>query len=206
MSTNASISTSGHVCLCEWSGPVTVTMVVSLLSHLQQPTVLNRPLAAELPMALPHHGDAPAPCVTRPRSHLATCTTQSESPPKQAGDDAAATVLVINLHPSSARCILSRSSTFADVLPALWAYCQEIIIACQDEQGLINHLRRALCGSASTPIATLARPLVFFELLDEAFDHAQGVYPHDVLELRRRRIRSGTWATDADDEVAREQS
>ena len=54
-------------------------------------------------------------------------------------------------------------------------------------------------GSASTPISTLARPLVFFELLDEAFDHAQGVYPHDVLELRRQRIRSGMWGVSETD-------
>ena len=42
-------------------------------------------------------------------------------------------------------------------------------------------------------IARLSKPLGFFELLDDAFEHAQGVFPHDVLELQRQRLRSGTW-------------
>ena len=187
---NASISTFGHVCLCEWSGPVTVTMVVSLLSQLQRgPAASDKTSVAALPVALPRRIPG--------WSHPATCNTQPVVPVKLPSDE---TLLILNLHPSSARCILSRASTFPDVLPALWAYCQEIIIACQGEEGLIDHLRRALCGSASTPISTLARPLVFFELLDEAFDHAQGVYPHEVLELRRQRIRSGTWGACVNDE------
>ncbi len=73
---NASISTSGRVCLCEWSGPVTVTMVVPLLSHL-----------------------------------------------KQVESVVGAVVLILNIRPSSAISIMSRSSTFLDVLPVLWAYC-----------------------------------------------------------------------------------
>ena len=143
-----SIATVGRVCLCEWSGPVTVTMVVALLSRLR-------------------------------RSER--CASDK-------------LVLVLCMRDTSARSIMQRSSTFLDVLPALWAYCQEVIIACQGEEGVLDQLRRALCGSSSLPVATLARPLSFFELLDDAFAHAQGLFPHDVLELRRRRLRSGTWA------------
>lgn len=144
---NTSIATVGRVCLCEWSGPVTVTMMVSLLSHLKQ-TEKN-------------HGES--------------------------------VVLILHLHESSAKAIMKRSSSFLDVLPALWAYCQEVVIACQGESGILDRLRRHLCGSVSTPVATLARPLSFFELLDDALEHVQGVHPHDVLELRRRKLRSGTW-------------
>ncbi|HMA95530.1 MAG TPA: hypothetical protein VKP30_22730 [Polyangiaceae bacterium] len=147
MSTNACMFTSSHVCLCEWSGPVTVTMVVALLSQLKQ---------------------AEEGC-------------------------GAASVLILTVGPSSAKSIVHRSSTFVDVLPALWAYCQEIVIACQDEHGMLDQLRRCLCGSSSTLIATLARPLTFFELVDSAFTYVEGVYPHDMLELKRRRLRSGSW-------------
>lgn len=148
VSTNPSIPTAGHVCLCEWSGPVTVAMVVALLSQL-----------------------------------------------KQVQGDLDALVLILNIRESSAKSIMHRSSTFIYVLPALWAYCQEIVIACQGENALLDQVRRHLCGSTSTPEATLARPLSFFELLDDAFSHVEGVYPHDVLELRRQRLRSGTWLT-----------
>lgn len=145
-----SIATVGRICLCEWAGPVTVTMVVSLLSNLKQVE----------------------DCHGKP------------------------VVLILHLSPSSAKSIMKRSSTFLDVIPALWAYCREVVIACQGEDGILEQLRRCLCGSASTPLASLARPLGFFELLDDAFTHAQGAFPHDVLELRRQRIRSGTWSTE----------
>jgi len=39
----------------------------------------------------------------------------------------------------------------------------------------------------------LALPLNFFDLLDDAFKHTQGVFPHDVLELRRQQLRSWMW-------------
>lgn len=142
---NTSISTSGRVCLCEWSGPVSFTMVVSLLSHLKQTK-------------------------------------------KRYGEGV---ILILHLRPPSALSILKRSSTFVDVMPALWAYCQEVVFVCQGERGLLDQLRRSLCGSVSTPVAALAHPFSFFELLDEAFKHVQGVFPHDILEMRRQRIRSG---------------
>lgn len=143
-----SITISGRVCLCEWSGPVTITMVVSLLSQLKH--------AQEV---------------------------QGEG-----------SVLILNLSPSSAKDITKRSTVFIDVLPALLAYCQEVVMACEGESGLLEQLRRCLCCSATTPLVTFLRPLIFFELLDDAFTHAQGLFPHDVLELRRQRIRSGVWA------------
>jgi len=144
---NSAISASGRVCLCEWSGPITVAMVVSLLGFLK---------SAE----------------ANQRNSL---------------------LLIINMHPTSAASVLKRSNSFVDVLPALWADCQEITIVCQGEAGLLEQLRRTLCGSVTTPVTTLARPLNFFELLDDAFTHAQSVVPYDVLELRKQRIYSGTW-------------
>lgn len=145
---NQSIAIAGRVCLCEWSGPVSVAMVVSLLSQLKRVR----------------------------QGHGGAC------------------ILILHMHPSSATSIMKCSSTFLDVMPALWSHCQEIIVVCQGETGILDQLRRTLCGSTSTPISMLARPLGFFELLDEAFAHVQGVYPHDALEIRRRRLRSGTWA------------
>jgi hypothetical protein len=148
MSSSIPISSSGRVCLCEWSGPVSVSMMVSLLGYLKQA----------------HH------------------------------ERSAALVLVLHLRPSSAKSIMTTSSSFTDVMPALWAYCKEVVIACQGETGLLDQLRRTLCGSVSAPIATLPHPVNFFELIDDAFTHVQELFPHNVLELRRQRIRSGTWS------------
>lgn len=142
---NTSTSTVGKVCLCEWSGPVTVTMVVSLLSELKL-------LEA-----------------------------------KQKGSLA----LILRVNGVAARSISQRSSAFPDVFPALWTYCREIVMVCEDSEGSVEQLRRTLCGSASTPVASLARPLVFFELFEDALNHVQGVHPHDVLEMRRTRLRNG---------------
>jgi hypothetical protein len=108
-------------------------------------------------------------------------------------DQGGSLLLIINMQPVSAASIMKRTSAFVDVLPALWAHCQEVIVVCQGRDGILDQLRRMLCGSVSTPISSLAKPLNFFELLDDAFTHAQGVLPHDVLALRRQRIRSGTW-------------
>ncbi|HMA94220.1 MAG TPA: hypothetical protein VKP30_16125, partial [Polyangiaceae bacterium] len=71
--------------------------------------------------------------------------------------------------------------------------CQEIAVACRAEGAVLTHLRRALRGSASMPIGAGTRSLNFFELLDEAFDHSKDVFPHAVLEMQRRRLRSGSW-------------
>ncbi|HMA95522.1 MAG TPA: hypothetical protein VKP30_22690 [Polyangiaceae bacterium] len=141
------IASVGRVCLCEWSGPVTVSMVIGLLAELKR--------------------------------------LQERENGK--------VLLVLHLRDNSARSILHQSSTFSDVLPALWACCQEIAVACRAEGALLTHLRRALCGSASIPVTGAIRSLNFFELLDEALDHAKGVFPHDVLEMQRRRLRSGSW-------------
>jgi hypothetical protein len=100
-------------------------------------------------------------------------------------------ILILCVNTAAAQSLMTRSSTFLDIIPALWVYCTEIVFACDGENGTIDQLRRSLCGSASTPVSSLAKPMSFFELLDEAFAHVQGVSPHDVLELRRQRLRSG---------------
>src|SRR5512133_2017023 len=141
------ITSVGRVCLCEWSGPVTVSMVIGLLAELKRLQV------------------------------------------RETGR----VLLVLHLRDNSARSILHQSSTFSDVLPALWACCQEIAVACRAEGAVLTHLRRALRGSASMPIGAGTRSLNFFELLDEAFDHSKDVFPHAVLDMQRRRLRSGSW-------------
>lgn len=143
---SSAISASGRVCLCEWSGPVAVTMVASLLGYLKSAQA----------------------------------------------DKGGPLLLVLNMHPNSAMSVMKRSSAFVDVLPALWTHCQEIVIVCQGQDGILEQLRRTLCGSMSTPVASLARPLIFFDLIDDAMTHAQGLFPHDILELRKRRLRTVT--------------
>jgi hypothetical protein len=108
-------------------------------------------------------------------------------------DSGETTVLILHLCPTSARSILRCSSAFMDVLRALWVFCQEVVIACPGEPSLLAQLRRRFCGSGTSPTADLARPFTFFGQLDEAFMHLQGVFPHDVLELQRQMLCSGTW-------------
>jgi hypothetical protein len=68
-----------------------------------------------------------------------------------------------------------------------------MVIACEGEPSPMNHLRRCLCGSVAIPISNAAKPLSFFVLLDDALAYVQRRCPHDVLELRRQRLRSGSW-------------
>lgn len=102
-------------------------------------------------------------------------------------------VLVLCLDESAARSVVHGSSSFLGALPALWSHCQEVVIACPAERSLRHQLRQGLCGPASTPLALVSTPLHFYEALEGALRHAQELSPHDVLELQRLRLRSGTW-------------
>lgn len=139
------ITTVGRVCLCEWTGPVTATRVVTLLSQVKY--VQERDLL----------------------------------------------VLVLSLDEIATRSIVYGSSSFLGALPALWSHCQEVVIACPAERSLLHQLRQGLCGPASTPLALVSTPLHFHDALEGALRHAQELSPHDVLELQRLRLKSGTW-------------
>ncbi|MGC4069467.1 MAG: hypothetical protein QM784_33405 [Polyangiaceae bacterium] len=102
-------------------------------------------------------------------------------------------ILIINVSLSSAKSIATRASTFQDVMPALWAHCQEILVAFEGPASALGQLCRALSKPSATRDAATAHSLRFFTLLDEAFSHTQASFPHEALELRRRRIRSGAW-------------
>jgi hypothetical protein len=156
---NEAISTAGRVCLCEWSGPVSVTMVVSLLSTLKQ----------------------------------------------LANTKGGSLVLLLYLDPLSAKGITKSARAFIDVFPALSAYCQEVVLVCHDDAGTLGQLRRALCGSQAAYLGAPSRPLSFFGLLDDAFTHVQHVFPHDALELRRRRLRNSAYPTTTTRDTTTEQ-
>ncbi|MGC4068845.1 MAG: hypothetical protein QM784_30215 [Polyangiaceae bacterium] len=101
-------------------------------------------------------------------------------------------ILILVMSSTSAASIMRHTSSFVDVMPALWAYCSEVLLVCPDAT-LLAQLRRHLCGSARTPVVSLAHPLSFFDTLDVALTHVEGVVPHDTIELRRHRLRSGQW-------------
>jgi hypothetical protein len=103
-------------------------------------------------------------------------------------------ILIINVSLSSAKSIATRANTFQDVMPALWAHSQEILVAFEGPTSALEQLRRALSKPSSARDATMVHSLRFFTLLDEAFSHTQANFPHEALELRRRRIRSGAWS------------
>ncbi|HEY5957607.1 MAG TPA: hypothetical protein VIV60_13670 [Polyangiaceae bacterium] len=110
-----------------------------------------------------------------------------------AGKDEA--LLVLSLGFPAAKSIVQRSCTLQDALPAIWAHCQEMVIASEGEPRTLNQLRRCLRGPRSIPIASALKPLSVFALLDDALAFLERRCPHDVLELRRQRLRSGSWLT-----------
>jgi hypothetical protein len=73
------------------------------------------------------------------------------------------------------------------------ASCHEVLVV-TDDNG-IETLRNATLGALASSASQSIKQIHFFALLDDAFTHAQSTLPHEVLELRRQRIRSGTWVT-----------
>ena len=144
----AAISTSGRVCLCEWTGPVTVTMMVALLS------VVRRLRATE------------------------------EKP----------LLLLLRVNVPAAKSLAHNGSSFLSILPALFDFCHEVAIICDDNEA-IGAIRRVLTAAGTPLLPALHKPVGFFDLLDEAFTYNLDSFPHEILELPRRRIRSGAWLT-----------
>jgi hypothetical protein len=145
---NQPISNAGRVCLCEWSGPVTVAMMVTLLSHVKRLRVTeNEPL-----------------------------------------------LLILKATAPAARSMYRHSSPFLGGLPAVLGCCQEIALVC-DNPGIVRNLGFAVHDALSTSVPSAQKSVIYLGLLDDAFTYAQNTFPHEVLELRRRRIRSGTWST-----------
>lgn len=105
----------------------------------------------------------------------------------------------------AARSIVYGSSSFLGALPAPWSHCQEVVIACPVERSLLHQLRQGLCGPASTPLALVSTTLYLHEDLEGALRHAQELSPHDVLELQRLRLKSGTWPVREEEIGARRQ-
>jgi hypothetical protein len=144
---NLPISNAGRVCLCEWSGPVTVTMMVLLLSHLKRLRVTeNGPLLGILYVQLP-----------------------------------------------AARSMTRHTSPFLNGLPAILGCCQEVAIVC-DDVDTVNALSHAVHDALASSVPSAQKSIVYLGQLDDAFTYLQNIFPHEVLELRRRRIRSGTWS------------
>lgn len=144
---NHPISTVGRVCLCEWSGPVTVTMIVSLLSRLKRI--------------------------------------------RETADSSV--LLILHASPVSSKSMSRSSSPFLNGLPAVMASCHEVLVVTDDNS--IEPLRKATLDALVSSSSQNNKQVHFFALLDGAFMHAQSTFPHEVLELRRQRIRSGTWVT-----------
>jgi hypothetical protein len=88
---------------------------------------------------------------------------------------------------------------FLSGLPALCDTCHEIAIVCNADA--TDALRRAIGRVLGIPSVQLGKRVRFFEMLDTAFACAQEAFPHELLELRRQRIRSGTWPTSSAKDV-----
>ena len=144
---NQPISNAGRVCLCEWSGPVTVAMMVLLLSHL--------------------------------RRFRATENSRL--------------LLILKVTAPSAKSMAQNVNPFLDGLPAILACCQEVALVC-DDLDTVSTLRQAVHDALKTSVPAAQKSVVYLGLLDDAFMYVQNAFPHEVLELRRRRIRSGTWS------------
>lgn len=141
---NHPTSTVGRVCLCEWAGPVSVAMIVGLLSHLKR-------------------------------------TRDAEG---------ASLLLIIHASAASLRCMARPSSPFLSGLPALMGSCHELMVVSSDNA--LPDLAREQ-HVVMPPHYQSSKRVLFYALLDDAFKEAQESFPHEVLELRRQRIRSGAW-------------
>ena len=102
-------------------------------------------------------------------------------------------LLLLHASAVSARSMALPTCSFLNGLPAILASCQEILIVTDDAN--VEPLRIATHCALASSSAQSAKQVRFFALLDEAFSCAQAFLPHEVLDLRRQRIRSGTWAT-----------
>jgi hypothetical protein len=142
-----SISISGRVCLCEWSGPVTVAMIISLLSRLKK-------------------------------------ARESQGAPL---------LLVLNVNPSAARSLLRSPCAFLNTLPAIMDGCYEILVASDEDNAY--PLGKSIRATLALSTAKRTKSVQSFALLDDALIRAQTTLPHEVIELRCQRIRSGVWTT-----------
>ena len=145
---SATISTSGRVCLSEWTGPVTVTMMVALLSVVRRLRATEeRPLLLLLRVNVPAAKVWHAMEVRSSRyfQHFLGFATKSRS------------FVTIKRH--------------------------------------FGAIRRVVTDAGVPLTRALNKPVSFFDLLDEAFKYSLDAFPHEILELRRRRIRSGAWPT-----------
>jgi hypothetical protein len=97
-------------------------------------------------------------------------------------------LLMLNLHPASLASLAHHANPFFVVIPALLDCCCEIVIAADGDSATLNTLRRHLLRSSPSPTPAIARSIRVFPTVQEAFTHAQSVFPHDVIELRRKNL------------------
>jgi hypothetical protein len=90
----------------------------------------------------------------------------------------------------SGKSMARSNNAFLGGLPAIMDCCKELIIIC-DSDGT-KQIGRTVSNQLTS---SCQKTVHVFALLDDAFTHAQNEFPHEVLELRRRRIRSGDWPT-----------
>jgi hypothetical protein len=136
------ISSSGRVCLCEFNGSITCSMVVCLLTHLKRT--------------------------------------------RDAG--AGVAFLILQLDSNAGVSIVRATNPFVWALPAVRDCCQEFVLAIDGHSPATKQLSRILDGD-NLPLAQPGRPLRCYATLDEAFSHGLALFPQNILELQRRRLR-----------------
>ena len=100
-----------------------------------------------------------------------------------------ALVLLVRLDAAAARTIIRPTCPFLDVLPFIGATCEELVIAADAAEGAVAQLRRALCGSAATPISPGSRHIHLTATLEHAFQLLERFAALDALDLQIRMTR-----------------
>lgn len=137
------ISSSGRVCLCEFRGLITCSMVVGLLSYLKRT--------------------------------------------RDAG--AGVALLILQLDSSAGTSITRAANPFVGALPAVRDCCQEFVLAVEGNSPETKQLSRILQGGSLPNSAQPGRTPRCYATLDEAFSHGLALFPQNILELQRRRLR-----------------
>jgi hypothetical protein len=110
---------------------------------------------------------------------------------KARGSQGTPLLLVLHVNQSAARSLLRSPCAFLNALPAIMDGCSEILVASDDDNAY--PLGKSIRATLALSTAQHSKSVQSFALLDDALIRAQVTFPHEVLELRRQRIRSGVW-------------
>lgn len=98
-------------------------------------------------------------------------------------------LLVLELDLAATRSIARGVGPFLGALPVLRDCCLEVVVATETSSVVARQLKRMLEAGSDPCSCQSAKMPRCYESLDEAFTYIRPLFPHNVLELERRRLR-----------------